>query len=231
MTRDKLEQFYDNHLDQPSFNVNISSIKNEYVDCEENCFTKEQFENGREIHQKLAKHFAKFGEKCKKEDKANGIYGFFLKNIRDSKNIVYIGQYHLPMQRKMERLYRHIRTIYKVFSSGGLSSVKHESLYLKLIKLMVEENSMVNFVTIPNLPYPGQILEGAIKIAHVCSGYENYPQLINKKFEALVTKPYLKYIFKKCDDFIDYTHFMMHNLCKNVFREQHLKNKECKNGI
>lgn len=87
---------------------------------------------------------------------------------------------------------------------------------MELFEIMIEEDSMIDFVAIPNLPYPGEILEGAVKISQIFSSYKNYPRLLNVRIEPLGFKPRLRQIFKGIDDFIDYAHFIMHSMLYNV---------------
>ena len=54
---------------------------------------------------------------------------------------------------------------------------------------MIETNAMVDFNTIANLPYPGKIFEGAVKIWQNFSNCNDYPQLLNIWIESETFMP------------------------------------------
>lgn len=66
LTPQKLKLFYDKHiLIKPYIQVDLSEIKNDYV-AEDKFISKEQFEKGRLIHEKLTNHFENFQENLRK---------------------------------------------------------------------------------------------------------------------------------------------------------------------
>lgn len=71
LTPEKLKTYYKKHLNKESVAIDVSKIKNDFIDDEKkNGFTRKQFENGSEIHSKLEDYFKKYAEKQKKKTNA-----------------------------------------------------------------------------------------------------------------------------------------------------------------
>lgn len=105
----------------------------------------------------------------------------------------------------------------KAFESGDVSfleSKRHRSMYLLLFEAMIKSDKPIDFFTIQNLPYPGTVVESAMKLAQIISERKTFPNIINQKIEHDIDK--LHHIFQTNADILDYADFITYNLINNV---------------
>lgn len=147
--------------------------------------SESEFLNGLAIHKILEKHF-----EFEKNDKQNGIYTIVADNDH-----LYFGSSNRILG-PIKRILHYPLAINHVFKSGDIKCKKSLEWNYPLFEKILSKDKPVQYFMIKNIGYNPKIIEGAAKVAEIVSGRKVFPNLVNRKFEAAVGSPALRYIFK-----------------------------------